>query len=81
MSENIKSGWLKDATGQKFAPFTILDNIYNKDGTAFSVLDKDGNITVINNINLGGDIVFANNKTIQENAMFFLREGTISLSF
>lgn len=36
MSEQIKTGWLKDNGDNKFAPMTIIDNVFNIDGTVYS---------------------------------------------
>ena len=35
MSTTVKTGWLKDAQGNKFAPKTLMSQIYDGDGSSF----------------------------------------------
>ena len=48
MSTTVKTGWLKDSQGNKFAPKTLMSQIYDGDGTSFEeYLDqKMGNVNI-----------------------------------
>ena len=35
MSTTVKAGWLKDEQGNKFAPKTLISQIYKEDGSSF----------------------------------------------
>lgn len=55
MSTTVKAGWLKDSQGNKFAPKTLVSQIYNGDGSSFEDYIEE----IVKNVDIDVDSEFS----------------------
>ena len=78
MSENIHQGWLYARDENKFAPFTLVDNIYAMDGKKYKDVIEGKVTTVQSNLDTAITTVNQVNATQQQQieALQTASEGT-----